>query len=184
MSGTPKSQRSPTKFEAEHNFYALRDRVTELMLLDFGFSEEKYQRQITKYKESHKSAVNVEEVTERWTKKCSSFNRFFIDEESKAISDLLRKISIEFTMANSIYPSTKNPSKLSDYCQRRLHLNEAIALCYALKQEIHYVIRILPVDINKYKPYDEAINKQIALFKGVRKADNRFLKTEASKKNK
>ena len=62
-----------------------------------------------------------------------------------------------------------------EYCQRRKHLNEAIALCYALKQEIQYVIRTLPVDINKYKLYDNLINKQIALFKGVRKADNRFL---------
>ena len=175
MSSTPKSKRSQTRFEAEHYFFALRDQVTALMLLDFGFSEERYQKQIAHYKESHKAAPNVDEVVARYKKKCDAFNKWFIDKECDAVSDLLRKISVEFTIANSIYPSNSK-SKVAEYCQRRQHLNEAIATCYALKQEIHYVIRVLPVDLNKYKNYDEAIRKQISLFKGVRKSDNRFLK--------
>ena len=175
MSNTPRSQRSPTKFKAEHNFFQLRDQVTELILLDFGFSEEKYQKQIEKYRRSHQSSDKVDAVVERYEKKCNSFSRQFIDFESQIILDLLRQISVEFFTANSIYPSPKSPAKIMEYCQRRKHLNEAIALCYALKQEIQYVIRTLPVDINKYKLYDNLINKQIALFKGVRKADNRFL---------
>ena len=52
MSSTPKSQRSPTKFEAEHHFFALRDSVTELALQDFGFSEKKYLAKIEKFRES------------------------------------------------------------------------------------------------------------------------------------
>ena len=181
MSSTPKSQRSPTKFEAEHHFFALRDSVTELALQDFGFSEKKYLTKIEKFRESHKTATNVDEVVDRYKKKCDSFNRWFIDEECKAILDMLRKISIEFTIANSIYPS-QSASRISEYCQRRHHLNEAIATCYALKQEIQYVIRTLPVDLNKYKTYDKEINIQIALYKGVRKADNRFLKEKVNKK--
>ena len=178
MSNTPKSKRSPTKFEAEHNFYALRDQVTQLMLIDFGFSEEKFKRSIEKYRNNHKSSANVDEVVTRYQKKSEAFTKFFIDYECKAILDILRDISREFTLANSIYPSNKTPSLISEYCQRRKHLNEAIGLCYTLKQEIQYVIRALPIDMNKYKLYDDLINKQIALFKGVRKADNRFLKSK------
>lgn len=176
MSNTPKSKRKPTKFEAEHNFYKLRDQVTQLILLDFGFSEEKYKRSIERYREMHKSSNNVDEVVARYQMKCEQFSKFFIDHECSVILDILRQISKEFTIANSIYPSNKTPSLLTEYCQRRNHLNEAIGLCYALKQEIQYVIRALPVDINKYKLYDDLINKQIALYKGIRKADNRFIK--------
>ena len=180
MSSTPKSQRTQTKFEAEHNFFALRDSITTLMLLDFGFSVEKYNSQIERYRECHKNANNVDEVVDRYRKKCESFHRWFIDEECKAISDMLRKVSEEYTIANSIYPS-ETAAKISEYCQRRRHLNEAIAMCFAIKQEVQYVIRTLPVDLNKYKVYDNALNKQIALFKGIRKADNRFLRNKKEK---
>ena len=63
-----------------------------------------------------------------------------------------------------------------EYCERRKHINEAIAGCYVLKQELNYVIRTLPVDINKFKRFSELIDEQIALYKGVRQKDNRFLK--------
>ena len=181
MSGTPKSQRSPTKFEAEHNLYALRDSITELIILDFSYSTEKYKEKIEKYRESHKTAANVDEVVARYMRKRDSFDRFFVDEMSRTVLDITRRISMEFTAANSIYPSQTSASKISEYCQRRKHLNEAIAQCFVLKQEINYAIRTLPVDINKYKRFDDAINKQIALFKGIRKADNRFLKDKPNK---
>ena len=41
-----------------------------------------------------------------------------------------------------------------------------------------YVIRTLPVDLNKYYHYEKAIDLQIALYKGVRQADNKFLKSK------
>lgn len=55
-------------------------------------------------------------------------------------------------------------------------MNNAIAECYVLKQEINYIIRTLPVDKNKFKRFGEAIDRQIALYKGVRQSDNRFLR--------
>ena len=180
MSTTPKSQRSPTNLEADHHFFALRDSITQLMLLDFGFSEEKYQKQIERYREKHKSAVNVDEVVERYKRKCEAFKAWFIPAEREAIENMLRTVSVEFTMANSIFPS-ETAAKVTEYCQRRKHLNEAIAMCYAIKQEIQYVIRSLPVDLNKYKAYDKAIKKQIALYKGIRRADNRFLRVKNKK---
>ena len=62
-----------------------------------------------------------------------------------------------------------------EFLQRRYHLNRAIGYCYALKQEMQYAIETLPVDINKYKRFAELIDKQIALYKGVRSASNKFL---------
>ena len=48
MSNTPRSQRSPTKFEAEHNFFQLRDQVTELILNPKTLTRER--RKLKKYK--------------------------------------------------------------------------------------------------------------------------------------
>ena len=42
----PKSKRKESRFEAQHNLYILRKEVTNLVLADFGFSEEKYLEQM------------------------------------------------------------------------------------------------------------------------------------------
>ena len=171
----PAGRRSESKFEAQHHFFQLRDDITDLILNDFGFAEHKYLREMEKYRQSHLNAPNVNEVVERWQIKNESFKKWFIDEEAKAILDILRNINREFTIANSIYPSQTH-AKLLEFLTRRYHMNKAIGLCYTLKQEIQYVIRTLPVDVNKYERFAVAIDQQIALYKGVRKADNRLIK--------
>ncbi len=181
MSEVKKSQRTPTKFEAEHHFIKLRVEITNLMLLDFGFSKEKYQKGIDKYREAHRSAANVDEIVARYEKKCQSFCKWFIDKEGDCVLALLQKITAEFQTANNIYPSDTE-AKFMEYCERRKHLNEAIGTCFVLKHEIQYILRTLPVDFNKYKHYAELIDKQISLFKGVRRADNRFLKKKEKNK--
>ena len=175
MSNVPKGRQDKSRFEARHQLFKLRDEVTKLVLYDFGFSAKKYQEQIEKWQEWHKNDENCEEIVARMRQRCESFEKWFIDEEGRAVLDLMRRIEEEFTVGNSIYPS-ETPAKLIEFFVRRLHINKAIGLLYALKHEIHYVIRTLPVDINRYEPFAEAIDRQIALFKGVRKADNRLLR--------
>jgi len=184
MSNVPSSRRRESRFEAEHNFYQLRDTVTQLMINDFGFSPEKYHKQMERYRASHASCPNVDEVVQRWEKKCEAFNAWFIDKECDAVLDILRKIESEFTFGNSIYPSD-TPARMDEYLERRKHIDAAISYCYVLKQELNYIIRILPVDLNKFVRFAEAIDKQVALYKGVRQADNRFLRSKEKKpKNK
>lgn len=171
----PKGKRRQSRFEAQHHYYRLRDEVTLLMLQDFGFSREKYQKTIEFYRRSHQAAENPDEVVARYEKKADAFNKWFIDKECDAVLEILRTIECEFTQANSIYPSD-TPAKLLEFVTRRRHMNNAIAECYVLKQEINYIIRTLPVDKNKFKRFGEAIDRQIALYKGVRQSDNRFLR--------
>lgn len=173
----PKGKRNESRFEAQHHFFKLRKEVTDLMLLDFGFSVEKYEKQIDHYRASCEYTENAEEITARYQKKCDSFNKWFIDKECDAVLEILRNIEREFTLGNSIYPSD-TPAKLSEFIERRRHIDAAIGWCYVLKQEINYIIRTLPVDLNKYERFADAIDRQVALYKGVRKADNRLLKTK------
>ena len=176
----PKGKRKESRFEAQHHFYRLRADVTNLMLLAFGFSEEKYRKHIERYQETHAQAENVDEVVARYQKKCDSFKKWFIDRECDAVLDILRRIESEFTAGNSIYPS-ETPAKVMEFCERRKHIDEAIAQCYVLKQELQYVISSLPVNINKYERLSVDIDKQIALYKGVRQSDNRLLKQKPDK---
>ncbi len=179
----PKGKRSESRFEAQHHYYRLRTEVTNLMLLDFGFSEEKYQKAIERYREAHKAAYNVNEVVERYERKCKSFKEWFVDKECDAVLEILRKIESEFTAGNSIYPS-ETPAKIMEFCERRKHIDEAIAQCYVLKQELQYIIRTLPVDLNKFQRFAMDIDKQISLYKGVRQSDNRLLKRKPNKNKK
>ena len=171
----PKGRQKESKFEASHQLFKLRDEVTKLVLYDFGFSAKKYRAQIEKFREWHKNDPNVEEQVANMQQRCESFEKWFIDEEGRAVLDLVRRMEEEFAIGNSIYPS-ETPARLMEFLVRRWHVNRAIGLCYALKREINYVIRTLPVDINKYDRFAKAIDQQVALFKGVRKADNRLIK--------
>lgn len=179
----PKGKRNESRFEAQHHYYRLRQDVTNLMLLDFGFSEEKYEKLIERYREIHASSDNVDEIVKRYRKKCDSFKEWFIDKECDAVLDILRKIESEFTAGNSIYPS-ETPAKYAEFCERRKHMDEAIAQCYVLKQELNYIIRTLPVNLNKFERFAMAIDKQIALYKGVRQSDNRLIKQRLKKDSK
>ena len=58
----------------------------------------------------------------------------------------------------------------------------AISKAYVLKREINYVIRVLPVDINRYYGFAKKIDHVVEMMKGVRRADNRFLKAKGDKK--
>ena len=181
MSNVPKSKQKESDFEASHHLYQMRAEITRLTCNSFGFSKEKYQKTIADFREWHKKDPKCEEIVARMEAKCEAFNDWFIAEERTAILDLLRNIQTEFTIANSIWPS-ETPARLMEFLVRRYHMNRAIGYCFALKQEIHYVIRVLPVDINRYEHLSKAIEKQIALFKGVRQADNRLIKPTKNRK--
>ena len=179
----PKGKRQESRFEAQHHFYKLRNEVTALILNDFGFSEEKYRKKMEKYRHDHRKDANIDDIVARWEKKNESFKKWYIDEEARAILDTLREIEKNFTMGNSIFPS-ETVAKTLEFLVRRWYMNRAIGLCYSLKQELNYVIRTLPVDINKYERFAVAIDEQIALYKGVRQADNRLIKPKKPQKAK
>ncbi len=176
----PKGKRQQSRFEAQHHFYKLRSEVTALVLNDFGFSEEKYRVKMEHYRAAHLHDANIADICARWERKNESFKRWYVDEEGRAVIDLMRDIEREFTVGNSIYPS-ETPAKMLEFLTRRWHMNRAIGLCYSLKQELNYVIRTLPVDINKFERFAVLIDEQIALMKGVRQADNRLINPKPEK---
>ena len=67
--------------------------------------------------------------------------------------------------------------------ERRKHQDLAIGYCYYLLQELQYTIETIPVNINKYMPFAEGIDREISLIKAWRKSDNRFKKILLSNEN-
>ena len=76
------------------------------------------------------------------------------------------------TQAYTIWATNKAEANL-----RRVSQDKAIAACESLKQTLELVVDILPVKADKLLPYVDAINREIALLKGWRKADNKRNKT-------
>ena len=181
MSSVPEGRRSQSDFQTDHEIAKLRDEVTALVMNQFGFSKEKYQRQIEKYRDQHKQDPSVDEIVARYAAKCEFFKERFVPREYDRVLDIMAEMDSYFTMGNSIFPSD-TPAKFFEWLTRRLYVTMAIGKAYVLKREINYVIRVLPVDINRYYGWAKKIDHLVSLMKGVRQADNRFLKTKNKKR--
>ena len=72
MSSVPKSRRGETGLEADHHLYALREEITELILLDFGYSTEKYNEKIERFRKAHEHSEHCEEIVARKKKLIST----------------------------------------------------------------------------------------------------------------
>ena len=115
----PKNKRKESKFEAQHHYYKLRDEVTALLVNDFGFSQEKYEKQIEHFRESHQNISNAYEIVAKMRAKKDAFHKWYVEEERKAVLAIVRNIGVEFTIANSIFPSD-TPAKMEEYLERRM----------------------------------------------------------------
>lgn len=167
-----KSKRKPSQFEVFHHLYKLRRNITDLLLRDFGYSFEKAEKRLQKrFSGKPYEDLTDEQKTQydRLKKRWEAFDEWFVEDERKVIIDCLREITKHVFVANSIYPTC-----MEELTQRRIHQDEALGQCYRLTQELQYAIETLPVDVNTYTQFGQAIQTEINLIKGWRKSDNKF----------
>lgn len=72
------------------------------------------------------------------------------------------------TAAYSIWPTCEGERQ-----ERRVNQDRAIADCEALYKAFDLVLDVLPINADKFLPYAEQIEREIALLKGWRKGDNK-----------
>lgn len=96
---------------------------------------------------------------------------WLVDKLRSNILDILERLHMNLTMANSIYPVN-----VEEFNERRLRQDRAIGNCYQLIQEMQFVISVFPVNAQKYMRYTGMIETEIALVKGWRRSDNKILK--------
>ena len=165
-------RRKKSKFEVYDHWYNLRAELTDLLLRDFGYSFEKSEQKLNK-RFGNKSFDSMNENEKKhYTKtkeRYEAFDEWFIVNERETIAHYMREVTKHCFIANSNYPYIDE-----EYIQRRLHQDEAIGFCFAIKQELQYAIETLPVDVNVYLRFAEMIDKEVALIKAWRKSDNRI----------
>ncbi len=184
----PKNQRGLSKMEFFHKAYEISDKVTTLLIRNFGVKT--ISRELKTFT---RNAKMTHEDREQFTALC---NKYRIDVESeyplwlvehyrnwimKLLADLINNI----TIANTIYPA--EPYLDFETKLRRQYQQLAIANCYQIFQALQQAGRVLPVDFEKIMPYVEMVNEEIRLLKEWRKSGNKkyraFLNNEKEPKN-
>jgi hypothetical protein len=149
-----KNKRGLSKLEFYHNARKLRRDITNLLLRDFGIRDK-----VRKVK-----GVDGEDMTV-----IESYPDWLIEQFRGGIMRILRNLMMNITAGNTIYPANESELRL-----RRQYQTAAIINCEQLLQEMHYCEDILPVHVSKFLPYVDAIEFEIKLLKGWRKANNKL----------
>lgn len=169
----PKNKRTTSKLEFFYNVYKLNDKLTRILLRDFGVKKTSRDLKAFTYSAKmnnqdrkdfiglcNKYGVNVEADYPLW----------LIEYYRDWILRILRELVNNITQANTIYPNSVN-----EFYLRREYQWKAIANCYQLKQAMQTAVRNLPVDVEKYMPFIEEIEAEIIALKNWKKSDNKIL---------
>ena len=185
----PKHKRSESPMEFLHNALSLRREMTELLLRDFGVksrvrkhlkevrldepSKEELEWMKKRYGMTGEDCQRIDTIINNATYDVTELEQYpewLISYFRSAIRRILENLLNNLYYANSIYIT-----KEAEHTQRRGYLNQAIGNCYQLTSWMDYIRQTLPVDANKYERYLLRIQREIALIKGVRTADNKTL---------
>lgn len=171
MSSIPKSKRSESKLEAIHKAYAIRSRITQELLLSFGYSQKKLECHVKKATAYIKDPDEREERAKTVKELEEEFFSWLIGEERSEVLRCCRGIVQHLTAANTIYPTYP-----AEFEERRLEMDRAMACCNQLQQELQYLAEDLPTDKNKYMNIALEVKSEFEMIKKLRQSDNRFLK--------
>lgn len=179
----PQGKRGVSKLEFLNKAYYLNDRLTQLLLHDFGVKPLARDLRSFTYR-----AKMTEEDAKAYTELCKRYN---IDVEASyplwlltryrdRILDIMDELIANIVQANSIYPAGDYFEHL--FIVKRDYQQKAIANCYNLLQCMQTAGRNLPVDYNRFMPFVDIINEELQLLKAWKKSGNKLL--ENWKKNK
>jgi hypothetical protein len=149
-----KNRRGLSKLEFYHNARKLRRDMTNLLLRDFGVRDK-----VRKIKTEDGGPVDIIEGYPDW----------LIEKFRDSIMQILRNLMMNITAGNTVYPTNE-----AELLSRRQYQTAAIVNCEQLLQEMHYCEDVLPVHVSKLLPYVEAIEFEITLLKGWRKANGKI----------
>ena len=166
MSEIKKSERKESKLQTINNEYMIRMAVKNLaennFYITFSKIEEKINNRIKGLDE--KEQIRIKENMYK-------FYRNQINRVSDNVIELATGISRHLRIANTIFPTY-----MSEFEERRIEMDRAMACCNALQDELQYAGECLYADLNKYMNLVLEIQKEFNMIKSLRQTDNRFLK--------
>ncbi|MCB5701409.1 hypothetical protein LIQ46_00155 [Megasphaera elsdenii] len=162
--------RKTSKLEFYMNARRLHKKILFLMVRDFGLKPRA--RQPTFYTRGWAAEDKelFEAITQKYgiTRVVDDYPAWMIQTFRDKLIRQLDMMMEAITSAYTIWATTKSEA---DY--RRVSQDRAIAACESLKQTFELIVDVLPVKAEKLIPYIDEINREIALLKGWRKADNK-----------
>ena len=171
----PVSRRTLSDLEFYNVAFQLRLNITNLLLRDFAIKDKIRNLSVLQGMRgmTDEDTKTLAEIAEKYGYDKPVIERYpywLIDHFRETILGLLRDMMQNITGANTIYAISER-----EYQERRMLQTRAIINCEQLLQEMQYVAHVIPCDIEKFIPYVEMIEREIALLKGWRKSDNRIL---------
>lgn len=166
MSDIKKSERKESKLETIHNAYTIRTSVTKLAENNFYISESKIEDII-----ANKIKLFPDDDKQRIKDRTYEYFKHQIRRATNKVIEHSCGISQHLRIANTIFPTY-----MSEFEERRLEMDKAMACCNALQDELQYIGECLYADLNKYTNLVLLIQKEFNMIKALRQSDNRFLK--------
>ena len=162
--------RTLSKLEFYMNAVKLRRQLIFLMGRDFGVKPRIREPRFCTRKWEPQDAVAFAELLEKYgeRKVIDDYPLWMMEHVRDGILHYLSRMMQHITQAYTIWATTRAEADL-----RRNAQDLAIADCESLKQELELAVDILPVKFEKLTQYVDAIDREIALLKGWRKADNK-----------
>lgn len=150
------SNRKESKFEAITYSIELHNMLIELMQRSFGVRDLEH-------------FVRLRYAYGKDDREDFSKYRYLMQNHKNRIDQLASLLTSNVRAANSIYPTS-----VHEYEQRRDYQNNALVNCEQLINELQRVVEIFEVDINVYRRYVKAIDREIGLIKKWRQRDNKI----------
>lgn len=163
-----KHNRKSTNFDTYIHALELRRNLMDLILRDFGYKPKPVSEY---YPNGRKKTLEVYESDVEKRKKEEEFFYWFCADERDYVIRLLRQLEETIQMGNAIFPTNE-----LEYWARRLEQDKCIGICNQIYNELQFIIETLPVDINNYIQYSDAIDEQIRMIKGWRTKDHKRYK--------
>lgn len=165
--------RKLSQYEFYVNALHLRKSMRFLLLRDLGIKDKvreirEFSKQMNEEDREEFIRLATENHLERFK---TNYPEWVIEKLRNQIWEHLDQMIDHITFAYSVWPTSK-----AEYDHRRLEMDKAVSSCECLKKDLEGAIDILPIDAEKYLPYVEKIEKEIALIKGWRKSDNKRFK--------
>lgn len=152
-----KAKRKLSRFEVLVHANNLHDMLLELMQRNFGIkSVEDYVRK--------KHLFNKTQIEQY------AFYKTVLMQSKQKTNDVCRLLIWNVRAANTIYP--KNEDEIR---QKREYQNNALVNCEQLKSELMRIVTVFNVDLNMYKPYILAIQREEQLIKNWRQSNKILL---------
>lgn len=155
-------------FEALRDALIVRKKVTEVLKVLALQS----QKRLENLEENLAKATTDEEILKaKEAIREERFNFWLIKEECRTVAVKGAELTGSLRTANTIWPTY-----MSEYTERRVFMDRAMAACNVLQDELQYIAESVYADKNKFTALVLEIETLFKKIKSVRQADNRFLK--------